>query len=272
MFSSASIFRRTLMILGIVCTVLTGVAVVTWAQEEPEVPYPFFYLIKAEVDATKMNAYQEAVAKIAEAHKQHDNGNNWAAFSQFFGGPDALLYFFLPTQKLGELDDWMPNIKVVADIHGEAAAEKIFRTLGESSKSMSKILAYAPTLSNPDPSWTGSVPAFVYHIQVQAEPGKASDYADLVQKMVAAHKDHPRGLHWTGYSVFAGGEAGEFHFFVGMQKLGEMDAWPMGSEVLVEKYGEEETEKLLGALPQVSKAQDELLAHSPEMSNPFPAP
>jgi hypothetical protein len=90
--------------------------------------------------------------------------------------------------------------------------------------------------------------------------------------MVAAHKDNPSGLHWVGYSVLAGGEAGEFHFFVGMQKLGEMDAWPMGPEVLVDKYGEEETEKLLSALPQVSQGRDELLAHSPEMSNPAPAP
>jgi hypothetical protein len=90
--------------------------------------------------------------------------------------------------------------------------------------------------------------------------------------MVAANKDHPKGMHWTGYSVLAGGETGEFHFFVGMQKLGEMDAWPMGSEVLVDKYGEEETEKLLSALPQVSKARDELLAHNPEMSNLPPAP
>lgn len=272
MFSSASIFRRTFMILGIVCTVLTGVAVVTWAQGDPQVPYPFFYLIKAKVDATKVQDYQQALAKVVEAHKQHDNGNNWAAFSQLFGGPEAIFYFFLPTQKLGEIDDWMPNTKVVADIHGEAAAENIFRTLGESSKSMSKILAFAPSLSNPDPSWTGAVPKFVYHITAQAEPGKASDYVALVQKLVAAHKDNPSALHWAGYSVLAGGEAGEFHFFVGMQKLGEMDAWPMGSEVLVEKYGEEETGKLLGALPQVSKARDEVLVHSPEMSNPVPAP
>jgi len=272
MLSKDNISVKTFLFLTVVATVVAGLAGTAIAQEDSQVPYPFFYLIKAKVDATKVNVYQEALVKVVQAHKQHDSGNNWAAFSQLFGGPEAIFYFFLPTQKLGEIDDWIPNTKVVADIHGEADAEKIFRTLGESSKSMSKILAYAPDISNPDPAWTGAVPQFVYHIQVQAEPGKASDYADLVQKMVAAHKDHPRGLHWTGYSVFAGGEAGEFHFFAGMQKLGEMDAWPMGSEVLVERYGEEETGKLLGALPQVSKAQDELLAHSPEMSNPFPAP
>jgi quinol monooxygenase YgiN len=266
------ISAKTIVILGVVATVVAGMAGTAVAQEDPQVPYPFFYLIKAKVDATKVNAYQEALAKVVEAHKQHDNGNNWAGFSQLFGGPEAIFYFFLPTQKLGEIDDWLPNTKVVADIHGEAAAEKIFRTLGESSKSMSKILAYAPGISNPDPAWTGAVPQFVYHIRAQAEPGKVSDYAALVQKLVAAHKDHPSGLHWVGYSVLAGGEAGEFHFFVGMQKLGEMDAWPMGPELIEEKYGEEEAGKLLGALPQVSKAQDELLAHVPESSNPAPTP
>ena len=272
MLSKEDISGKTFLLLAVVATVVAGLAGTAMAQADLQVPYPFFYLIKAKVDATKVNAYQEALAKVVEAHKQHDSGNNWAAFSQLFGGPEAIFDFFLPTQKLGEIDEWLPNIKVVADIHGEAAAEKIFRTLGESSKSMSKILAYAPRLSNPDPSCTGAVPAFVYHIQVKAEPGKASDYAALIRKMVAANKDHLKGMHWTGYSVFAGGETGEYHFFVGMQKLGEMDAWPMGSEVLVDKYGEEETEKLLSALPQVSKARDELLAHNPEMSNLPPAP
>ena len=103
-------------------------------------------------------------------------------------------------------------------------------------------------------------------------PGKASDYVALVKKMVLAHKGNPKGLHWVGYSVFAGGEAGEFHFFSGMEKLAEMDAWPMGPGLLEEKYGKEEAAELLNALPMVSKPSDELLARSPEMSNLAPAP
>ena len=272
MFSKLNVSVRTWMILGVVCTVLAGLTAIAWAQDAPEVPYPFFYLIKAKVDATKMEGYMEAIGKIVDAHKQHDNGNNWAAFAPMFGGPEPVFYYFLPAGKLAELDDWLPNFKVVADIHGEATADQIFRTVGETSKTRSTLLAYAPGISNPNPDWSGTVPAFVDHMHIKAEPGKVTEYVALIKKLVAAHKDHPQGLHWVGYTVFAGGETGEFHFFIGMQKLGEMDAWPMGPEMIEEKYGKEETAKLLSAFPKLAKARDELLAHNVEMSNLPPAP
>ena len=87
MLSKEDISVKTFLLLAAVATVVAGLAGTAMAQADPQVPYPFFYLIKAKVDATKVNAYQEALAKVVEAHKQHDSGNNWAAFSQLFGGP-----------------------------------------------------------------------------------------------------------------------------------------------------------------------------------------
>jgi hypothetical protein len=267
MFSKKSSLGRSVMISGI-GFVITGLVTIPLAsQDEPEGPYPILYLIKNKVDAEKYDDYQSAIEKIVTAHKQHDSGNNWAAFSPMFGSSDPVYYYFLPVQKLGEIDDWIPNMRVVADIHGNATTTEIFRVIGESTESRNMILMYSPQLSNPSPDWTGAVPNFVYHVHSKVDPARVPEHLSLIQKMATAHKDHEKGLHWAGYTVFAGGSAAEYHFFLGLDKMGEMDEWPMGPEVLEAKYGSEETKKLLKAMREVSKASDQLLVHSPNMSN-----
>jgi hypothetical protein len=255
--------------LGMALCLLAGQPLL--AQEdkkaESEGPvYPLFYLIKSKIDRTEMEAYGGAIAKIVAAHEAHENGNNWAAYTPLTGGPDPKFYYFLPMDKLGDMDGWLSNRKVVADVHGVEEASKVFMTIGEASESTDMVLMYSKSISNPSPEWKPGAPAYVYFGHVTVEPAKAEEYIALVQKLAAAHRKHEKGLHWAGYMNMIGGKGTQFFYFIGMDKLGAIDDWPEGKEVMVAAYGEEGASEIYNAMVHIAQGKSKILKFVPGFS------
>ncbi|MCP4249123.1 MAG: hypothetical protein GY778_18930, partial [bacterium] len=180
--------------------------------------YPFFYVIKAKVDPTNVAEYDGAVGQVVAAHKKHENGNTWAAFSPLTGGPASKFYYFVPMQSVGDMDGWTPNAQLMTEALGEEAAAKSLQTMSNVSKSMNMILAFSPRLSNPDADTPPGPPNFVWTIHARVQAGMMEQYTALVEKLKEAHQAHENGFNWNAYTSIVGGAAGEVHFFIGMDK------------------------------------------------------
>ena len=74
--------------------------------------------------------------------------------------------------------------------------------------------------------------------------GVVSTSNEMAQKFIDAHSSHEQGMNWIGYSNRVGGAGPEFHYFIAMDKLGDMDSWPPGPSVMIDSLGAEEWQKM----------------------------
>ncbi len=244
----------------------------TLAQDEAEVegPWPFFLIVRGEVDAAMMAEYNDAVGKMVAAHKQHDNGNNWAAFTRLTGSEDPRFHFFVPMTTMGEMDGWTPNFQIVAAAHGRETAQEVFETLQKCWKAESLLLAYNPGISNPPEGLGGQPPPAAWHLKVTIDPGMVFEYIGLVQKVVEAHTGHDNGLNWIGYQNSIGGHGNEFHYFIMMEKIGDIDTLPSNDEVMIETVGAETWGEMQKRMTDIGNAESEILVFSPFHSTRMP--
>ncbi len=260
--------RLTAMLLAL--ALLTAVAAVAQDEEAAAAAgprYPFFYVIKAKVDPTKIEEYAGAVGQVVAAHKQHDNGNVWAAFSTLTGGPAAKFYYFVPMQGVGDMDGWTPNAQVMSEVLGEEAAAQSLQTMSNVSKSKNMILAFNPRLSNADPSAPPGAPNFVWTIHAKVEAGMMEKYTALVEKLKEAHQAHENGFNWTAYTPIVGGQAGDVYFFIGMDKMGDIDGWTPVQQIEAAHMGAEMASKARKKAAEIAESTSMILALSPGLSN-----
>jgi hypothetical protein len=248
----------------IVCTALLTPAS---AQEEQLGPTPFVYLLRGELDPGMMSEYTDAVEKVVAASRDHENGQQWAAYATLTGGNSPRFQYFLPMQKIGDMDGWTPMFQLLTEAYGRDTAVELSTTLSECWTPSSLILGYMPMVSNPREVPPTGPPPFAWHLRVGVEPGMVFEYISLVQTIVEAHKSHERGMNWIAYSNVVGGEGSEFHYFIAMDKLGEMDEWPLSPQVMIESVGEEEWKRMQKRFTEISTGQSEILVLSPTHSN-----
>ena len=96
--------------------------------------------------------------------------------------------------------------------------------------------------------------------------GEIEEYTGLVQKMAAAHQKHEKGLRWVGYMNMIGGKGTQIFYFLGMDKLGEMDGWPEGKEVMVAAYGEEGASEIYNKMVKIAQGKSKILKFVPGFS------
>lgn len=259
---------KALTVLLLALALLSAGVAIAQEEETAEGPlYPFFYIIKAKVDSTMMTEYAGAVSQVVAAHKQHEQGNTWAAFSPLTGGPNPLFYYFVPMQTMGEMDGWLPNQKILSDTLGAEAAASAFQTLSNSSKSKNLVLAFSPALSNPDATATPGAPAFVFTIHSKVEAGMMGKYTELVQKLKEAHNGHEDGFRWTAYTPVIGGQSGEVYYFIGLDKLGDMDGWVPVEKIEADQLGAEEAAAMRKAMGGMASSTTMILALAPSLSS-----
>ena len=171
---------------------------------------------------------------------------------------------------VGEIDSWTPNLQVVAEAHGPDAAREIFETLQKCWSPERLLLAYNPSISNPQEGRKSGPPPVAWHLKVVIEPGMVFEYIGMVQKIVEAHKSHDNGLNWIGYSNAIGGHGNEFHYFVLMDKIGDIDGWPSNSQVMSDAVGAEAWGEMQERLTEIGDSETEILVFSPSHSTRVP--
>jgi hypothetical protein len=251
--------------------VCIGLAAPAIAQEEQPGPMPFVYLLRGEVDPGMMSEYSDAVEKAVAASRDHEKGQEWAAYTALTGGSSPRFQYFIPMKKIGEMDDWTPLFQMLSEAYGPEAAVELSTTLSECWTPESLLLGYMGMVSNPAAQPPTGPPPFAWHLHVGVKPGMVFEYISLVQKIVEAHSSHERGMNWIAYSNMVGGDGSEFHYFIAMNKLGDMDEWPLSPQVMIESVGEEEWKKMQKRFTEISTGQSEILVLSPTHSN-LPAP
>jgi len=258
---------RRVFLATVVCVLGSALVAPALAQDGAADPFPFLFTLEGEIEPDMMAEFSEAVGKIVEAHQQHDNGNMWSAYAPLTGGGSPMFRFFIPLQKIGDMDGWTPNPQILGEVHGPEAAGEIIDALGACWAPASSLLAFNPAVSNPNPDWSGGAPRFAYYLRVSVTSAMIREYFSLAQQMAQAHRTHEDGLHWVGYMNAIGGEGREIHYFIGMDKLGEMDAWPLNAQVMIDSLGAEAWQKLQKRFNEIASVHSEILVLSPPHSN-----
>lgn len=253
-------------VVSLVCLLAAGFA----AAQEPAAgapEYPLGYVIMHEVDAEMGTEYWEVANRIAEAMRTHDNAVPFWTWTHATGGPGYVYYWVAPMKTFGDIDGWTSIPRMVSDVYGSEEAQKIWQALAATGvRARNMVLGTATQLSNLEPEG-GEFPKFGYYWHVTVERGMIPQYAEIMRKIAAAHRDHPDGLHWETSRCLIGEQDPEFFIFIGMNDWGELANMPNIERVLVEKYGQDETTALFKQLSQISSDQANLMMLVPELSN-----
>ena len=262
--------KRTVLLLtltGVCLSLLVATSGLAQEEAEKEGPrYPFFYLIKNKVDPGMMPQYRVAIGQILAAHNQHENGNLWAAYTPLTGGPHSKFYYFLPMDKMGTMDGWTPNMQVVTEAMGAEAAGSVFQTINEAAEAWDMVLGYNEKLSRPPADPGPAVPNFLWLAHFQVEPTKIGEFMALTDKFSEAHAAHEKGLNWSVYNNVIGGDGVQFWYFLPFEKMGDIDGWASGQEILVGHFGQEGADAISTKLAEVAKSRSVILTWVPGMS------
>lgn len=247
-------------------TVAHGLSHEEGAVTGPSGPFlPYFYVVTSEVDPGRVDEYAAAVAQAAEAHRKHDKGNAWAAFAPLTASPDAAFTYFVPMMSPNEMDEWMPNDRLLGTVLGAEAANRVLTTLTESSTSRSRVLRLEESLSHAA-AGAPEAPTWLFHLRIELDLRHYAEYADLVQKMRKAHEQHDDGYHWAAYVETIRGPAEEIHYFLRADSLDEMAGWGSPWKILADVYGAEESARIRKRLTEISDEQLTILRLVPQLS------
>jgi hypothetical protein len=258
---------RWILALALLTAGISATSLPAQAQDEQAEPIPFVYMLHGEVDPGMMGEYTQALQAVAEANRQHDNGIGWAAYMPLTGDGPPKFRYFIPLQTVGEIDGWSPMWQVMSDVHGPEKAREVLQALSGCWTPESLLLAYNSAVSNPADTPATAPPPFAYHLTVRVHPGDNFEYFGMAQNFVEAHSSHEQGMNWIGYSNMIGGRGTEIHYFMAMNKLGEMDAWPMNAQVMIESLGQEAWQTMQKRLTEITDVSSEILVMSPPHSN-----
>jgi quinol monooxygenase YgiN len=250
---------------------VVGVGNVAAQQAEQETPnYIGVYVMMHDVDPGDVFEYQEVMAKVVAASKEHETGADYVAYGTMTGGPKDRFYYFCPFETLLDARSLAVPRQILDAVYGpEEGAELLKKLLVLTDGGKSWIVGGAQRMANPPPEgFTGYKP-FVYYMEVKIKPGHMNDYRNAVMKMIAAHQKHKDGMHWGASYTNIGGDQGgpEFAFAIGFDKFAELDEWPDMMQVLADEYGEEEAKNIMSTASKYSKSETNFLMLVPELSN-----
>jgi hypothetical protein len=263
--------------LAIVCAVAALLAVganQVLAQDEAAgvYPIPYWYVISHEICPKKEQEYSATMTEIIAALKQHENANNWMTYGTTTGGPKVKFFYLIGMEKVGDFDDWTEPTQALVDVLGAEEALEAGKALGELTTPKVEIWAFADSLSIPEPVPRTAPAERATEMRVKVPAGRAPEFAQTMQKFVAAYQEQAPATHWFTSRCIVGNEGLEYSIWVNFDKFAELDARPQMSAVMAAAHGEEATAGIFNDWVQLTQVESRYLQYVPELSNPMVAP
>ena len=231
--------------------------------QEPSPPPAYLFVIESKIASEDAGDWANAVSAMAQSHAKHPDGNSWATYSKLTGGPDETVRTFFPLDKMGNLDEWPNNRRIVTEVMGKDSARVILSDLELAGESSERILSWSEKLSHPDVQFRPAPYAWV--VEVQVAEGQMTEYAALAQRLVEILKENRAGT-WMVYGSALGGDRSTLYYFYLFDKFADVDGWPSRLDVASESLGAAEAARLLAALEAVSQTTTSLWQLEPELS------
>jgi len=251
---------------ALICTTLAALllALPIAGQESTAKPPAYFFMLESTVAQDDAGDWADAVALTAKAHAKHPKGNFWAAYSELTGGPDETVHFFFPLNRLGDLDEWQSNRKIINQSIGRDLGRIAISDLELASDSSERILSYSAKLSRPWPDL--QAPKYAWVAQVHVADGKMTEYAALAKRVAKAFEESDSEGYWVVYGNAIGGDSSELVYFYGFDRFAEIDDWDARLEALAKSMADGEAERLVAAMEAVSETTTSLWQLEPDLS------
>jgi hypothetical protein len=260
--------------LVIVCAVAALLAVgasQVFAQEEAAAvyPIPYWYVITHEVCPKKIQQYGATMAEIIAALKTHENANNWMVYRVTTGGPKVVFYYLIGMEVVGDFDDWTAPPEALTDTVGAEEAVRMLKDMGELVTPKVEIWEVAEGLSHLEPEPRPAPAKRAMEVRVTVPAGRASEFAQIMQKFVAAYQGQEVAGYWSTARCIIGAEGLEYSMWVNFDDFADLDARPDGHSVMNAAYGQEEAAAIGNDLAQLAMMKTRFLLYVPELSNPL---
>lgn len=234
------------------------------AQEAFQPP-PYLFVVEGEVEKDLAGPWTESVVALVDAHDQHDEGMNWAAFREITGGPDVRISFFRGFSNMADLDSWTSNRQILVDVLGPTRGGAVRNALAVGMESSDRVISFVGDLSRPGPATTDP-PKFLWVKTVRVAQGKMTEYAALAKRVRRAFEQHAVSTHWLCYANAIGGDESELVTFYGFDSFSEVDTWTSRRMVLSAALGEREGGRLAAALEAITETTTSLWKLEPKIS------
>lgn len=247
--------------IAVTLIVTTGIV----AAQETFQPPPYLFVVDGEVEKDLAGPWTEAVVALADAHNQHDEGMNWAAFRELTGGPAVRIGFFRGFSKLADLDGWISNRQILVDVLGPTKGGAVRNALAMGMESSDRLMSLVGELSRPGPA-SSDPPKYLWVATVKVAEGKMTEYAALAKRVRRAFDKHAANMHWLCYANAIGGDESLLVTFYGFDSFSEVDSWSSRRKVLTSALGEREGGRLAAALEAITETTTSLWKLEPELS------
>ncbi len=251
-----------------VLTFLLGLSMALIAMPglaQDEAPGSMFYVISADIHPGGEAAYTEALASVVEAHKKHDNGNSWATYTNVTGEGTSFV-FFVPIQKMGDMDGWAQPQEVLTESLGAAKAAKVGAALAANSASETRVVTECQQWSKPSETPSMAPPAYLYFTGFRPAPDQMETFAKGAGAWVKAARKNDDVDPVLCLQTTIGGQGAEYGFFTGIDSFAAIDDFPGVPAVLAEEYGAAEAARMMDATSAIASRRS-IMAFVPELSN-----
>ena len=234
-----------------------------FAQDSPAPP-GFFLMSEVTVEQADSADWAEAATMTAKAHAKHPKGNFFATYSKLTGGPHQTVRVFFPINRMGDLDDWVSNHQILAEVLGRNRARIVESDLDLASEVDERILAFSEKLSRPWPNF--QAPRFAWVEEVTVAEDKMVEYAALIGRVIRAFEQHGAEGYWVVYGNAIGGDNSTLIWMYGFDQFAEIDAWDSRLETLAKALPEGEGARLMAALEAITQTEVSIWQMEPAMS------
>ncbi|MGW8957634.1 hypothetical protein [Paenibacillus sp. NPDC055715] len=209
-------------------------------------PSPYMYQIDLNHEVGPGMLFHDCLLKIANAHKEHENGSTYSCYGSWIG--EGVVWLMYPLNDADGREKALSDKEIMYEIYGEKEGKECLEAFASTLISNeSKLLKYYPTASNPSKEKEETPLEYIYYAIVRLnEQTDTEEYQEMVSKAVQAHNQHSQGLKWVTY-VEEGTNHRMLHLYVPMRSFGEMDHW-QGLRDILSVYGSEEAKRIYDSL------------------------
>lgn len=233
-------------------------------SQDGSAPPNYFLLSEVSVEQSDSADWAEAAAMAAKAHAKHPKGQIFATYRKLTGGPDESVRVFFPFNRMADLDEWISNHQILAEVLGKDRARIVETDLDLAHDASERVLAYSNKLSRPWPKF--QAPKFAWVEEVTVAEGKMVEYAALVERVTRAFDEHSADGYWVVYGNAIGGDSSTLVWMYGFGEFAEIDAWDSRLEALSKALPEGEATRLVAAIEAVSETRVSIWQLEPALS------
>lgn len=192
-------------------------------------PAPFLYQVELDHEIPPGMLFHDCLVSIANAHKQHPEGNIYACYGTWIGR--GLVWLLYPLDKIQAKETLLDDEETLCYALGTEAGKKRYEEYRSTLISdKGTTLQFLPQFSRLKKDQEDTPMEYLYYITLKLSNNPMDlTFKKAIESIIKAHNQHPQGNYWVTYYQE---QANELHIYAPMRRFSEMDDWQSLKSIL----------------------------------------